>query len=93
MRLVDGDGLKKQLLLEGDLGHVNTLEDVNKIIDFVPTVDAMPVVHGKWVSVDGDVIFSCSNCENEVSTSWDYDADTMFTYCPCCGAKMDGEAR
>lgn len=58
-----------------------------------PAADVVPVVHGKWVSVDGDVIFGCSNCENEVSTSWDYDADTMFTYCPCCGAKMDGDER
>lgn len=51
--------------------------------------DVAPVKHGKWISVDADVIFSCSNCENEVSTSWDYDAADMFTYCPCCGARMD----
>ena len=55
----------------------------------IPAADVAPVKHGKWMSVDADVIFSCSNCENEVSTSWDYDAADMFTYCPCCGAKMD----
>ena len=59
-----------------------------KIKNIAPA-DVVPVKHGKWMSVDADVIFSCSNCENEVSTSWDYDAADMFTYCPCCGAKMD----
>ena len=47
---------------------------------------------GKWISVEGDVIFKCSICEAEVSTSWDYENDDMFAYCPCCGAKMKGGA-
>lgn len=47
MRIIDGDGLKKQLLLGSIMGHVNTLEDVNKIIDFVPTIEAVPVVRCK----------------------------------------------
>ena len=46
---------------------------------------------GKWISVEGDVIFKCSICEAEVSTSWDYENDDMWRYCPVCGAKMDGE--
>lgn len=46
---------------------------------------------GEWESVEDDVIFKCSNCEAEVSTSWDYQNDHMFYYCPVCGAKMDGK--
>lgn len=45
---------------------------------------------GEWVSVENDVIFKCSICEAEISTSWDYENDNMFAYCPCCGAKMKG---
>lgn len=55
------------------------------------TADVEPVRHGKWISVDSDVIFECSECGTEVSTSWDYDDPDMFTYCPNCGAKMDKE--
>ena len=48
---------------------------------------------GEWLSVDGDVIFKCSICEGEISTSWDYDPDEMWSYCPRCGAKMKGGAK
>ena len=57
----------------------------------IPTADVVEVKHGKWISVEGDVIFKCSNCEAEVKTSWDYENEDMFRYCPCCGAKMGGE--
>ena len=59
-------------------------------IDKEPTADVEEVKHAEWRSVVGDVIFACSNCDAEVSTSWDYENDDMFDYCPCCGAKMDG---
>ena len=47
---------------------------------------------GEWISVEGDVIFKCSICDAEISTSWDYENDDMFAYCPCCGANMKGGA-
>ena len=46
----------------------------------------------EWVSVEGDVIFKCSICDAEISTSWDYENDDMWDYCPRCGAKMKGGA-
>ena len=59
--------------------------------DRVPTIEAEPVKHGRWVSDDSDVLFHCSECETQISTSWDYDCDEMWNYCPHCGAKMDLE--
>lgn len=56
-----------------------------------PAADVVGVVHGEWISVEGDVIWRCSICDAEISTSWDYENEDMFKYCPCCGAKMDGE--
>lgn len=41
----------------------------------------------------GDVYFKCSLCNAEISTSWDYEEDDMFNYCPCCGARIDGEVK
>lgn len=55
--------------------------------------DVVEVMHGRWISVAADVRFRCSLCDCEVSASWDYDQDGMFDYCPCCGAKMDGERK
>lgn len=60
-----------------------------------PTADVVEVRHGEWKPIDpeSDVRFFCSKCETEISTSWDYDEETMWRYCPCCGAKMDGERK
>lgn len=59
----------------------------------MPAADVVEIKHAEWVSVEADVIFACSNCEAEISTSWDYENDGMFSFCPCCGAKMDGERK
>ena len=53
-------------------------------------VDAAPVVHGRWISDYEDVLFSCSVCDTQISTSWDYE-DLEWRFCPTCGAKMDGD--
>lgn len=60
------------------------------VLENTPTEDVAKVEHGTWESVQADVLFECSICGCGVSTSWDYENDDMFTYCPCCGAKMDG---
>ena len=54
----------------------------------IPAADVAPVRHGRWISNEGDVLFHCSECETQISTSWDYD-DLQWCYCPNCGAKMD----
>ena len=59
-----------------------------EIVDDSPTVDAVQVVHGRWIkrrfteTLSG---YECSNC----STTWDAETN----YCPNCGAKMDGERK
>lgn len=55
----------------------------------VPTIDAVPVVHGYWVTetVRGDYVPCCSECGLENGTIYE------FNYCPHCGARMDGERR
>lgn len=55
-----------------------------------PAADVAPVVHGRWESDEADILFRCSRCETQISTSWDYD-DLKWNYCPNCGAKMDLE--
>ena len=64
---------------------------VEMVLEDTPTVDAVEVVHGRWVGhYDGSWIhkrkwltgYDCSVCGNFINT--------MTPYCPNCGAKMDG---
>ena len=71
-----------ELKMQGDL--------FRRAVESCPTADVVKAKHAHWIAVEGDVIFCCSACDAEVSTSWGYDNDDMFAYCPCCGAKMDG---
>jgi hypothetical protein len=60
-----------------------------------PTVDAVEVVHGRWIRMDahkGIEQFKFSVCRSEcyVPTCMN---EPMYDYCPNCGAKMDGERK
>ena len=69
------------------------IADFNRDVEIVRSaLEAEPVRHGRWVSDEVDVLFHCSVCETQISTSWDYDCDEMWNYCPNCGAKMDGDS-
>ena len=50
-----------------------------------PAADVAPVVHGKWGDngIAGSMLVKCSVC------GFDCGANS-FSYCPNCGAKMDG---
>lgn len=61
-----------------------------------PKVDAVEVVHGRWIPLEYDGyadgnpvwdLWECSECRDEHSG----DEDTLTPYCPNCGARMDGE--
>ena len=56
-----------------------------------PTIDAVPVVHGEWIdnknTIIGDLIErNCSLCGQRMTSR----IDKLMSYCPNCGAKMDG---
>ena len=69
-------------------------EDLECAIDSLPAVDAVEVVHAKWVEwwppknmilTGEEVLFVCSKCTAK------YDSKENMRYCPNCGARMDGE--
>lgn len=71
-------------------------EDIISSIDNAPTVDAVEVVHGRWIKTE--VGNNCSACGlNVMSWSGNYDGYErekgicLMRYCPHCGAKMDLE--
>ena len=77
------------------LATVQTLGEAYGVIQGMETVDAVPVVHGKWewISSTYDRIpcekrYQCSKCHHETIT---HESDPWEKFCPNCGAKMDGK--
>lgn len=90
-RLIDGDALKENIpntnvdIFE-NCRNCTTLCDweVKELIDKMPTIDAVEVVHGNWEVVDQEEPrrYGCSICKRL--------SFYVTNYCSCCGAKMDG---
>lgn len=92
--------LEKDVHDQYSLGLFHGAEYDAKLIDEIPTVDAVEVVHGRWLYDSGSGKYSCSACdENALSFRKDtlYGGDLyevcLTDYCPNCGAKMDGEIK
>ena len=80
MRLIDVDALIRY-------ANNSTIGiDANDIARF-PRVDAVPVVHGRWIKVNKyyGTFIKCTAC-NTISTD---QVSIWWKYCPCCGARMD----
>ena len=84
MRLIDADALIEEALTGGTYCYVDALQ-----IAIAPTVDIVPVVHGRWeTNSDRPDTLICSICKCGFDM-WKHDP---HNYCPNCGAKMDGGA-
>lgn len=88
MRLIDADALEKKWTIASPEPYNTDAAEVLDSIREAPAVDAVPVVHARWVSfLDGDHImperyYRCSRCGRVESR--------RQPYCHC-GAKMDGK--
>ena len=69
-----------------------------EIIEKMPTIEATPVVHGRWEKCWQEKsrhYFRCSNCQMAYmdgvsgAIAPEY-GSRAWRYCPNCGAKMDG---
>lgn len=102
MRLIDADALKEYMGCADAVKHGNKTEEqlhnsystimmyeVADYIDDMPTIEADPVRHGRWVNPHmnkyGHPCHHCSECDFLASQK-----DRNF--CPHCGARMDGGA-
>lgn len=75
------------------LAPVQTLGEAYGIIQEMPTVDAVPVVHGRWIDLkpQGDSRFMCTVCKWKEKVPTCMGEPTIWSFCPSCGARMDGE--
>ena len=96
MRLIDADELVRNIdELSKDAGFYRPIyEWFSRRIKDAPTIDAVPVVHGRWEEkfFTNDRQRVCSVCHCTVrQPSYDKGETALFKYCPNCGARMDGE--
>jgi hypothetical protein len=88
MRLIDADALGvgrcSRDVLPAD--YCAGWNGLIRLLEKAPTVDAVPVVHGRWNNMDGYKTRKvCSEC------GWDVpEYGKFYSYCPNCEAKMDG---
>ena len=86
---------RNALLDEYDREHIGEPGKARKLIEEAPRVDAVEVVHGRWIN-EGDGDWRCSSCR-KLFTFDDYGDvhprdDCGFNYCYNCGAyMMDGD--
>ena len=62
--------------------------EAEEAVHRLPATDVAPVVHGRWDNLDGyKTRMVCSVC------GWDVpEYGKFYSYCPNCGARMDGDA-
>ena len=91
MRMID----EAALIEEAEIGYWDTdTKELKMILKYVPTIDAVPVAHGEWVTTrtiihDGELY--CSLCGQEALTEYGRHTYIKSNYCPNCGAKMEVE--
>ena len=67
-------------------------EGAAELIEYAPTIDAVPVVRCKWVCTDESAgVYNCSACDGDFLILDGTPAENDIHYCPNCGAKMDLE--
>ena len=88
MRLIDASELVQVLCVNMDSGE--QFDKATHCVDAMPTVDAVPVRHGRWKkSGNWGRVYKCDQCGNYL----DFDGVNVgrgsANYCPNCGARMD----
>ena len=88
-KLIDADAFVDKF------AHIPMVQDaLRKAVDSMPTVDAVPVVHGRWIRVYSRpgvfkyLGWTCDQCGQRTGNEY---APQWYKFCPDCGARMDGK--
>lgn len=101
MRLIDADALVALIQQEPTDGMYT--EEIVAVIAEQPTIEAAPVVHGRWARCGGDLHSSgyavyCSACHKNHFVHYRHSLGGLYgckelferpKYCPSCGAIME----
>ena len=87
MRLIDAEELERLFNAQIEQGATDAFDAYDDALQDALTIDAVPVVHGRWDVVEGRRLDNaiCSNCGRHFQAYYE-----AYRFCPNCGAKMDG---
>lgn len=95
-RMIDADFATREARENPGIYDLN---DVPEWLSYLPTVDAEPVRHGRWITwaeagndVPSEELYECSAC-HDAAPHLVSGFDFLSAYCPNCGAKMDLEVQ
>lgn len=93
MRLIDADAFLKRNEVYADCEFLHPMyqNTLREIVDDEPTIDAVPVVHGKWIHLYKNN-YRCSVCGAWFIFEDENNPYEEGRFCPYCGARM-GERR
>ena len=86
IKLVNADRLKDCLLLEGNLGHIKTLKDVERVIDF--QVDRQPTTVFEFVDNCESSAWVCDCCGGGIKGQ-ESPESLGNNCCPFCGLLIE----
>ena len=78
-KFIEGNGHDDDRFTEG---YNFAVQEYREEVKKIPAADVQPIQRGKWIGVDYDTYFECSECKH--MTDWQ-----LYKYCPYCGARMD----
>ena len=96
-RLIDANALMVDVQMDDAIyANLGGIGDVRFLVDSQPTVSAVEVVHGHWISKGYKI--ECSVCEHRAFLGTKdpvihEEEKNIRKYCHNCGAKMDGERK
>lgn len=91
-KYIDAEALKAVMVFSQKTGNLTVPEmrDILSLIDSVPAADVEPVRHGRWIHVPGKQTRVCSRCETDEPYKFADEDTDIYSWCPRCGARMDG---
>ena len=97
MRLIDADALHERVqetIEEGLIYSDMTIpEFIHALVNEMPTIDAEPIKHGRWIYIRGNEniglgLYECSEChKGDIHAK-----EREVPYCWNCGAEMRGDS-
>ena len=85
-RLIDAMKLVTKIAKKARFGRIE-YDDVLAVIADAPTVDAVEVVHGRWIRGEYEGEYTCSVCGMEYCEA--DPSEKPYNYCPKCGSKNE----
>ncbi len=94
-KYIDVEQIQFHYLPISAIGDVYALKNE---VDKIPAADVQEVTHAHWIIIEHEYL-NCSNCassyftgaeSSEQARKW-LEKGYAYSYCPWCGAKMDGK--